>query len=845
MNTGVTLSLNGNVLILGSNNAFIETHTVNLGARLLINSNSLLSFNNDNGTSTLNVGGTLEMIGNNVFPARVGRSSGNGRHQINMLSGSLLKARYYSFEYLSDAGLNVAVGATVDPTNNLSDGTWSFINTAGGTPKYYILLDGTVTTAIQNVFFNFVGTPIAGVHFNIRRTTGTTVQLNEVISGSLGTFQFESDIVASSATTGLIRWPVNATLTWNGTASNDWHTAANWTPAQVPTAFDNVIVPAALNDPRVSAANAVCKNINITNGFLSIQNGFKLTVSNDLSNAGILGITSATSSIDIGGNWTNTNTFSAGSGTVNFTGVSGYFQVTPGLSAFNNVNLTGSNSIFAFSGSTITFNGNLTIGNATLFPNNSGYTYFIKGNFTNNGAFSNLVSGTVNFNGTTAQSIVNGAFNGLAISGSNTKTTTGPCQVLGTLTISSGATFAATLGSIWDMRGAVNMQAGSNYKDGGNLHTYTGTSWTGLGDCQADTGGIRFILNGSQTIFGGKFNDLSFEIGGSKILSGNVIVNGDVLIATGTAFLNMQTFTLNCINPSAVFTLASGTNLYIRGSNNTPSNFGAYDLHITSNTYFDAALNQIIGGITYGNLILNNPFTKTLGENTNVRGNLTFNNATLDCSTNNYNLQVGGIYNNNSTGSFIANQGEVIFNGTSGTIQYVYNGGSGTKAFYNLTLDRPTGFVLQLNNGNPSVLNDLTVQGGTLDINGNTINVRNNIEVTTGTIQTSGLFTMTANDGAATIRTNGSTLNNFTINALGATVTAIDNFNVNASFNLLAGTFNGNGMIINLGTGNHLRYLHCRCRRKNGSGQWSYLHSFSGCYFSGCWYPIKLCYHYQ
>ncbi|MFN5306016.1 MAG: T9SS type A sorting domain-containing protein [Bacteroidota bacterium] len=802
MNTGVTLSLNGNVLILGSNNSFIETHTVHSGARLLVNSNSLLSFNNDNGTSTLNVGGTLEMIGNNVFPARVGRSSGNGRHQINMLSGSLLKAQYYSFEYLSDAGLNVAVGATVDPTNNLSDGTWSFINTAGGTPKYYLSLDGTVTTPIQNVFFNFVGTPTAGVHFNIRRTTGTTVQLNEVVSGSLGTFQFESDIVASSATTGLIRWPVNATLTWNGTTSNDWHTAANWTPAQVPTAFDNVIVPAALNDPRVSTANAVCKNINITNGFLSIQNGFKLIVSNDLSNAGILGITSATSSIDIGGNWTNTNVFSAGSGTVNFTGVSGYFQVSPGLSAFNNVNLTGSNSIFAFSGTTITFNGNITIGNATLFPNNSGYTYFVKGNFTNNGAFSNLVSGTVNFNGINAQSIVNGAFNGLTISGSNTKTTTGPCQVLGTLTLSSGATFAASLGSIWDLRGTVNMQAGSAYKDGGNQHTYTGTSWTGLGDCLADTGGIRFILNGTQTIFGGKFNDLSFEIGGSKVLSGNVIVNGDVLVATGTAFLNMQTFTLDCINPSAVFTLASGTNLYIRGSNNTPTNFGTYDLHITSNTYFDAALNQIIGGITYGNLILNNPFTKTLGENTNVRGNLTFNNATLDCSTNNYILQVGGIYNNNSTGSFIANQGEVIFNGTSGTIQYVYNGGSGTKAFYNLTIDRPTGFVLQLNNGNPSVLNDLTVQGGTLDINGNTINVRNNIEVTTGTIQTSGLFTMTANDGAATIRTNGSTLNNFTINALGATVTAIDNFNVNASFNLLAGTFNGNGMIINLGTGN-------------------------------------------
>jgi trimeric autotransporter adhesin len=33
-----------------------------------------------------------------------------------------------------------------------------------------------------------------------------------------------------------------ATITWNGDVSNDWANAANWSPASVPTAADDVFI---------------------------------------------------------------------------------------------------------------------------------------------------------------------------------------------------------------------------------------------------------------------------------------------------------------------------------------------------------------------------------------------------------------------------------------------------------------------------------------------------------------------------------------------------------------------------------------------------------------------------
>jgi hypothetical protein len=807
INNGATLSLNGNTLNLGSNNALAEVHTVAVGGVLDVNSNANLRINNDNGTSTLNVDGRINVIGNNILPARVTRSTGNGRYQININGYAAIQ--YYAFDFLSDAGLNVAASATVDPVNNFSDGTFSFINTAGGPPKYYLILNGTVTTAIQNVTFNFLGTPIVGVHFNVQRTTGTFVQFNEIISGTMGSFSFESD--DNSATTGLLRWPVTVDITWTGAINTNWNLAGNWSPAQIPTLVNNAIIPLVVNNPRITSANAQCKNLTITTGNLSLENGFDLIVDRDVTlgtaaNNGIMQVLNSGSEIEVRGSWfRGTNGFfAAGGGTVNFTGNSGVFTISPLTPAFFNVNFNGPNSTFIVTSPVINFDGSMNILDGSLNPTSAGYTINIKGNHLNTGTFNTGVAGTVVFNGTAPQSITNGTFSGLTFSGSSTKTIFNNLVVLGNTIVNSGATLASSASGLMDFRGNVTLNSGSTFNDGGNFHIFSGAIWTGANASILNTGGVRFTRQGAQSLVGGRFNSLVFEGSNNKTLAGNVNIGGDVTVKSGTGFLNLQTFTINSINSLGVFTMEPSTSLYIRGLSNYPNNYTAYDFDITSDTYYDAAVDQNVGGIAYGNLILNTATVKTLAENTTVKGNLNFNNSTLDVSINDYTLFIGRNYNNNSIGSFICRNGEVIFNGTGIATQFVFNGNVGTKTFNNVTINKSPGLLLQFNNNNPILNGDLRVQTGVLDINGNNVSVGANLQVSTsGLIQTSGTFTLNnATSATNSIESNGSILNNVNINAAGATYVLLDDFNINGNFQLLSGTFDGNGKNANLGNGN-------------------------------------------
>jgi hypothetical protein len=267
MGTGATLDLNGNSLTLGSNNAgYVETHNINVGATLNVSSNSILRINNDNGNSNINVAGTLSTIGNNTFPARITRSTGNNR--INITITGTIKAQYYSYEYFSDNGMIVQPGATIDPLNNFSNGTWTFLNTAAGAPKYYLQLNGNMVpnNPITGVTFNYTGTPTIGTHFNVRRTATPTITFGELLGGVLGSFLYESDVVLpTSSATGNLFWPIPNLLTWTGATSREWNLASNWLPNQIPTVIDDVIIPDVANDPLIQTANANCKNITITN----------------------------------------------------------------------------------------------------------------------------------------------------------------------------------------------------------------------------------------------------------------------------------------------------------------------------------------------------------------------------------------------------------------------------------------------------------------------------------------------------------------------------------------------------------------------------------------------------
>jgi hypothetical protein len=817
--SGATLDLNGNSLILGSNNALAEVHTIQTGATLTVGDNCTLRFNNDNGNSTMNVSGTLILKGSSSTPARLTRSTTNNRYDINILSGAIIKARYYGIEYVGDNGFNVQPGATVDATDNFSDGSWSYLNTALGTPKYYLLLNGTVTSTIQNIAFNYSGTPTVGVHFNIRRTLSPFVQIAEVLGGVLGSSLYESD--DNSATTGNLRWPTTITLTWTGALNSDWHTAANWTPNLVPAATSNVIIPTAGNAPIISNANGVCKTLTISNGFLSISNSRNLAVSADAfigtgASNGILSLTTAGSKITLNGSWTvGTNGFVTGvaGSTAEFVAVNSSISINMNASSsFQNLVLNGSNSTFFVNGSIVNIYGNLTLQAGTYYPNTGNYIHYLRGNFVNTGGVYNTsTTGTFNLSGTGNQSVTYGVFSNLTLSGSGTKTTSDTCRVMGNLLVGGGSTLAASSGSTWDLRGNATINSGGFFNDGGNMHLFYGTTWTGTGGCIQNTGTIRFMRTGTQNLNSGTFNNLLFDGTGAKVMNGNVGVYADVTMSPTISYLNLNTFSLSSLNALGTFSMPAGGNLYVRGAANCPANFADYDINTTSNTYYDVLLNQQIGAVSYGNLILNTATTKSLSGNTTVKGNLTINTSTLDVTAANHTLFVGGNFNNNNTGSFLCNQGEVVFNGGSAaiqgnansSIQYIYLGTSGVKTFFSLTVNRSSGLQVQVNNNNVSLLGNLRIQGGDFTINGNTMNIAGDMISILGNILPSGTFVFNNSSGSiSSLRTNASTLNNLTINTTnGSSVVLQDGLSINGNFNLQAGTFNGSGYDVNLGVG--------------------------------------------
>lgn len=80
--------------------------------------------------------------------------------------------------------------------------------------------------------------------------------------------------------------------TWDGSASSDWNTAANWCNDQIPTSGTNVTIPDVATDPAVSATDAACDDLTIESGaVLTINAGGALTVGGTITNiAGATGL---------------------------------------------------------------------------------------------------------------------------------------------------------------------------------------------------------------------------------------------------------------------------------------------------------------------------------------------------------------------------------------------------------------------------------------------------------------------------------------------------------------------------------------------------------------------------
>ncbi len=840
-----TLNLNGKVLYLGRNAAAVKTYTIN--GVLNVDANAVLSFNNQGSATAgasqcfMNVSGAgskLIVVGTSnsalaTLTAVTGGTQASGyTTAITLTAGAEMQARYYAISYLADAGLVMTSSATINNTNNFSDGTWSNMNATGtgATSRYYLDCEAPAPAGtIANVTFNYSVTPVPANRFNVKRAAAaTTLQFIDVISGTLGSYLYESDDL--SATTGRITWPPSINANWVGSVSSNFNDGLNWSTASVPNQNTNCTI-GAVTAPNLSpiidatSGAAVCKTLTITNGRLDMNGGIpgvdldiKSAIVIGTTGAGILNTSNADVNLQVGGAWTRGavagSSFIHGNGTVTFNATSGSYTIDPKISgnyAFGNVVFNGATSSYNIIGG-LTVAGNVIINDATLNPAN-GINITIGGDYTNNsGSFTAnaTTTSTVILNKAGLQSIYNATFYNLTVSGSGIKSFSSNSSVYNNTIVNNGATLQAPTGVevltlCSSNAGSVTINSGGIFDDNGGAHVFNGATWTATTSSYTGSGSVTFNRTSAQTIAGGQFNNLSLTTAGNVTVSADVLINGGVDVyfsAVGSVLILNNNFKITGAG-SGTFLLGAGQILNVNGTNNCPSGFAAYALDPTSTTNYTQAFNQTIGPITYGNLTLNTATTKTLAGDITVTGSLTINNSILDVSSNNYDISVAGNFNNNGVGSLSTNggahAGEIILNGTGA--QTLNIGSTGMKSIYNLTINKTTGTTATLSTNNLTILNNLLVQSGTFSLNGLVGYLAGNMTVSSssGSIAQSGTFNFNATTGAHTIQLSGSNLNVVVFNAPGITYTAQDNISIYGNLTLTAGTFDGNGKYVNLG----------------------------------------------
>ncbi len=824
MGSGATLDANGFNLTLGNNdsgNPDAEQHYIALGATLTIGPGSTLLFNaNDTGADdtndgdpTLVVDGTFNLVGTSGNLARIDRSAGNYRIDIDIQSGGAINARFYEISTLVDAGLDVQSGAIVAASganNNFSDGTWSNINTANSGNRLYLNFEGDATglSDISNVTFNHGGAPVQGVHFNVRRSAGAiggAITFAGTINGLLAGEIYEDDGVGGTVTPGQIIWPPLSFTTWTGATDSRWNDPTNWIGG-VPTISLDAIIGLQTNNPVINSVSGdgAAKSITLTNGILTLDDGNDLNSIGDViigqgTANGILAIANPTSDVFISGGLTigGNGIYIPGGGTFTFNAAGGTVTITPNNASLNNVTFTGA-ATYLMSGANIDINGNVLMSNGTLSFSTTNYIATIGGDMLNTGGtFSTSTAGLVILDGA-AQTIQDVDFNDLTVSGTGTKTFQGSIDIADDLIVNS--TLGAGSSTIV-MNGDVEITSGGTFDDGNGSHTFNGQYWTGTGGYSGN-GTIVFARTGNQYINASKFNNLDISGTNTKYLQGDTDLTGDLILRNSIASMRFNYSLINNTSGTGTMSAEAGLSMFVLGTNNFPSGFGTYALDATSLARYEGTNDQTIrGGVQYGRLYLLNSNTKTLGGDIDVNGDLDFNTATLDVSINNYEIKLAAEWDNNNGGSFIARNGQVILDGSVGDYQNIRADITGTKDFYILRIDKSFGTARYLASGvDVSITNNLIVQNGEFRnwYNNRNLYIGGDINCIAGTIYSAGKYVMNKASGTGFITSNGSVFYDLEINT-GGTYLVQDNLSVDNLFNVTAGTFDGNGKTIQLG----------------------------------------------
>ncbi|MBO2012607.1 DUF4394 domain-containing protein, partial [Hymenobacter negativus] len=216
----------------------------------------------------------------------------------NSFVGTAATTTLYDFDYLNNGLLSIQNPPNSGTLNTQS--TVQFVITGGASPGTYPI--GNPTDIGLDIFYNpSTNTNVGYVTevteprangsrasntYRLDLATGVATQLGNTVPAST-LLNFEIRDLAVS----LLPPP---TITWNGGVSTDWLTAANWTPAFVPNAATDVVIPGGTpNQPTL--------NSNQQTHALTLTSGAVLT-------------TLTGSNLVVGGNWTNNGGTLAGNG---------------------------------------------------------------------------------------------------------------------------------------------------------------------------------------------------------------------------------------------------------------------------------------------------------------------------------------------------------------------------------------------------------------------------------------------------------------------------------------------------------------------------------------------------
>ncbi len=201
-------------------------------------------------------------------------------------------------------------------------------------------------------------------------------------------------------------------------------------------------------------------------------------------------------------------------------------------------------------------------------------------------------------------------------------------------------------------------------------------------------------------------------VGGTGILKVNNQLIGNAGVTTTTTanlqLMDSATLILNGSQPTTGIDATGASNKFI--------------IAPTATIAYSGDVQNIENGFgNYGNLLIGGTGNKSLTGNTSIASNLTIlNGSTLDASSNNYNINIGGNWtDSNTTSGFLSENGSVNFNGASS--QSINTNSQAT--FYNLTI--VNGNSLTANN-NLLVSNNLSLTSGILSLNnGSQVKVSN------------------------------------------------------------------------------------------------------------------------